>query len=531
MTLLAPHEAKLKACGLSSETWNRALLHSGSAAEVRELLGYGVQGGGLVIPYSDAYSRVRIDNPGPDGKRYRSPAGQGSHLYVPPILAVDVLGDPSIALHVTEGEFKALKATQEGIPTLAIAGVWAWKQKIHGRTFSIPDLDRVMWKGRKVVVVFDSDLSDKPTVAWAEHALIVELRGRGADLYLLRLPDGPKGAKVGLDDFLVAEGVKAFRALPMHMPQEVDAERSPYRRLSDLADDYLLRLSTDHHRLSFNYDELDAHVRGLAAGEVCTILARTGVGKTALGLNFSRRMTDEGQVPTMVFSLEMQGTEIFERYVSMDSGIPGREIEQRARAEDPRVIERIRETVEHGEHIVIVEKPCMLEDIDKHLAVARDGSLWPSPLRLVFVDYLGMVGSDTRGGGRSLYEQTSRIARGIKQIAKRHRVAILLACQVDREGGNGGTPIDLKAARDSGAIEEAADYILGCWRPALNDQLPKEERRAKRREFMIRILKNRSGPSPRTVTLNFDTTSLRITSPIPASTEPEPEWVQEGTAQ
>jgi hypothetical protein len=42
MTLLGPHEAKLKACGLTPETWSRARLHSGSPAEVREILGYGV---------------------------------------------------------------------------------------------------------------------------------------------------------------------------------------------------------------------------------------------------------------------------------------------------------------------------------------------------------------------------------------------------------------------------------------------------------------------------------------------------------
>ena len=137
-----------------------------------------------MIPYADDYARVRIDNPGPDGKRYRSPAGRGNRLYVPSTLAVGVLADAAIALHVTEGEFKALKATQEAVPCLALPGVWSWKQKLHGKSFPIPDLERVTWTKRRVVVVFDSDLADKPTVAWAEHALIQELRRRGADVYV-----------------------------------------------------------------------------------------------------------------------------------------------------------------------------------------------------------------------------------------------------------------------------------------------------------------------------------------------------------
>jgi hypothetical protein len=520
-TLLEPHRKKLLACGLTLETWSKARLHSGSRQECKEILGWGTDGGGLVIPYDEHYARIRLDKPFPNGARYLSPKGHGNRVYFPTILDAGVLDNPAIALHITEGEFKALKASQEGVPCIAIPGVWSWRQKLHGQSIPIPDLDGVVWRRRKVVVVFDSDVKDKPTVAWAEHALVIELRERGAEVFLIRLPTDSRGEKYGLDDYLVAEGVAAFKALPMQTPQEVDAEQSPYRRLSDLADEYLLRLSTDHHRLPLGFQELDAIVRGLAAGEVCTILARTGVGKTALGLNFIRRMTDDSKLPAMMFSLEMQGTEVFERLVSMDSGIPGREIEERAKAEDPQIIARLRETVEHGQHIVIIEKPCTLEDIDKHLTVARDGSLWPSPLRLVFVDYLGMVGSDARGS-RSLYEQASRVARGIKQLAKRHHVAVLLACQVDREGGNGGTSIDLKAARDSGAIEEAADYLLGCWRPSLNDELPKEERRTRRKEFVIRILKNRSGRSPHTVTLHFDPTSLRISSPVFQSAESEP---------
>jgi hypothetical protein len=535
MTLLDPHRAKLLACGLTMETWSRARLHSGTPEEVREILGYGVQGGGLVIPYDEQYARVRINNPGPDGKRYRSPKDQGNHLYIPPTLAAGVLDDPSVPLHVTEGEFKALKATQESIPCVALPSVWSWKTKIHGKTFSIADLDRVAWKGRKAIVVFDSDLAEKPTVAWAEHALICELRTRGAEVYILRLPDGSKGAKVGLDDYLVAEGVKAFRALPMQTPQEVDTEASPFRRMSDIADEYILRLAQVHHRLQLGYPGLDGVVRGLAPGEVLTILARPGVGKTAFALNLMARMSGEGKIPTPFFSLEQQAVEVFERVASMFIGWSGREIEERTRAEDPRALDQLRDVVDRWQHCVIVEKPCTLEQLDTLLETARAGSLWAEPLRLVVVDYLGIIGVSRPGA--SLYEQTSRIARTLKNLAKRHHVALVVACQVDREGGTGGEPISLKMARDSGAIEEAADYLLGLWRPALNDKLPREERLAKKGEMVVRVLKNRSGPAPKTISLHFDATTLRIealpapapaAAPAPAEPPPPadaPAWV------
>src|SRR5262249_13985218 len=187
MTLLEPHRKKLTACGLAPETWSRARLHSGSEAEVKDVLGYGGAGTGLVIPYTDTYARVRIDNPGPDGKRYRSPRGQGNRLYVPANLDPRSLADISRPIHVTDGECKALKAWRDGLVCLALPGACAWKTNLRGRPLPIAALDGVPWKGGAVVLVFAPDLGENPAVAWAENQLCQELRGRGAIVYVVRL--------------------------------------------------------------------------------------------------------------------------------------------------------------------------------------------------------------------------------------------------------------------------------------------------------------------------------------------------------
>jgi len=132
-------------------------------------------------------------------------------------------------------------------------------------------------------------------------------------------------------------------------------------------------------------------------------------------------------------------------------------------------------------------------------------------LRLVVVDYLGLIG---QARPTSTYDHTSRVARELKNFAKRHRVALVVACQVDREGDSGGKDITLKMARDSGVIEEAADYLLGLWRPELAEGIRREERLAAQGQLKVRVLKNRSGPAPKTITLQFDPDSLRITGPI-----------------
>ena len=305
--------------------------------------------------------------------------------------------------------------------------------------------------------------------------------------------------------------------------QAADDSPHDFLRVSDLADAYLLRASQPHHRIQLGYRELDSWLRGLAPGEVCTIMARPGVGKTAFALNLIDRMTSPEQLPILMFSLEQQGTEIFERITSMVTGWPGREVEERARLEDPALTDQLRAICDRWRHVVFVEKPCALEQVDKLLIEARSSNLWPEPLRLVVVDYLGMVGQSKPS---NVYEQTSRVARELKNYAKRHHVALVVLCQVDREGGSGGEPITLKMARDSGVIEEAADYLLGLWRPELKEGITREAREAVRGQFVVAVLKNRSGPAPKRVTLQFDSTSLRISAALVPDV---PAWVQATT--
>jgi AAA domain/Domain of unknown function (DUF3854) len=218
MMVVPGHRSELHASGLSDETIDAAGLYSATAAGVRDVLGYG-GGPGLVFPYASvngggAYARVKLDRADPDGKRYRSPARQPNRLYIPPLLDRVLLTDPGTPLWVTEGEKKALKACQEGLACLALPGVWSWRTRDHrDRSVPIPDLEHIVWRGRTVFVVFDSDLAANASVKLAEFGLARELSRRGAQVRAIRLPGGANGAKVGLDDYLLSHSVEALCAL------------------------------------------------------------------------------------------------------------------------------------------------------------------------------------------------------------------------------------------------------------------------------------------------------------------------------
>ena len=67
-------------------------------------------------------------------------------------------------------------------------------------TGPILDLDRVDWKGRKVTIVFDSNIATNESVRAARSKLSCELKGRGADVLWADLPE-IQGVN-GIDDLL-----------------------------------------------------------------------------------------------------------------------------------------------------------------------------------------------------------------------------------------------------------------------------------------------------------------------------------------
>lgn len=250
--LLPQHLADLKKSGLTDETIATSGVYSERDPEkVKELLGGYLSdkstralGPCLAFPFSgpdgkpmtwgrrDAdgretvipFVRLKPDRPRlRKGKpvKYESPLGSSNRVYLPPGVG-PLLGDPTKELLIVEGEKKALAVTQHGFSTIGLAGVWNWavkrpKDPKTGRGTGprklIDDLDRIVWKNRRVTIVFDSDLAEKPPVAWARWHLAQALTERGADVRVIDLPGGPDGAKCGLDDFLLAHSADALRTL------------------------------------------------------------------------------------------------------------------------------------------------------------------------------------------------------------------------------------------------------------------------------------------------------------------------------
>ena len=141
----------------------------------------------------------------------------------------DLMIDPSVPLFITEGVKKGDALRTHGYCAIALAGVWNWNNKVE-------DWSRVNLKDRDVYIVFDSDVASKREVQGAIKALKAYLTRQGAAVTIVYLP-GNADKKVGIDDYLLANGKDAFDRLTEQAkenPEDHTLENvSPYAETKD----------------------------------------------------------------------------------------------------------------------------------------------------------------------------------------------------------------------------------------------------------------------------------------------------------
>ena len=143
--------------------------------------------------------------------KYEYPVGAGNEIYVPPALADDPrLEDAGTPLLLSEGEKKALIATQEGHVAVSINGVDGARDVAAGLDGDgdclLPRLDLYIKEDREVLIAFDwPDTIKNTNVIRAATKLARMCLAKGAQPQMLYLTLYEEGApiKLGLDDFAV----------------------------------------------------------------------------------------------------------------------------------------------------------------------------------------------------------------------------------------------------------------------------------------------------------------------------------------
>ena len=196
--------------------------------------------------------------------------------------------------------------------------------------------------------------------------------------------------------------------------------------------------------------KINKKMRGLRQGEVCILQARPGVGKSLIAQTAIHSVVRQQRMTSVMFSIEMPKEQFFERSASIESKWSTEAVEEKYLNDNHADID---DKFTDLQMLYVVDKAGLsLGDIQETIENIGD-------VGFVIVDYMSLV----RAPGNNLYERTSYVARHLKEVAKETQTAILMLSQVSREGGDGTAEITLSMGRDSGAIEEAGDFVWGVW--------------------------------------------------------------------
>ncbi|MBP8639777.1 MAG: replicative DNA helicase [Oscillospiraceae bacterium] len=232
--------------------------------------------------------------------------------------------------------------------------------------------------------------------------------------------------------------------------------------------------------------DLDSAILGLNKGDLVLIASRPGMGKTSIALNIAMHVAKNTPKTVAIFSLEMSREQLATRLLAGEALIDSQKL-LTGRLSQP-------EWQRLGTAASTISETNILIDDNPTLSVAEMNSQCRrlENLGLVVIDYLQLMQSAGSGhtySGENRQQAVSDMSRMLKIMAKELNVPVICLSQLSRanEGRADKRPL-LSDLRESGAIEQDADIVIGLYRDGYYDP-----ECANPNDAEAKILKNRHG--------------------------------------
>ena len=240
------------------------------------------------------------------------------------------------------------------------------------------------------------------------------------------------------------------------------------------------------------YPSIDNLIGGFQGGNLSILAAATGMGKTVTALNLMIKMA-ERDIKVLFFSLEMNNDELFTRIAAIKTFINSEKIRNRELNDSEwgllwsfygsEIFEKL------NKNIKLHEKSNL--NISKIESIVRK-----TKADIIICDYLGLITGEKRN---NTYEEISDVSRRLKLLAIETDKPIIALHQLNRDSKDRKDKRPkLSDIRDSGKIEQDADFIFFVYRPAYYDTS------ADKTELQFIIAKSRhSGGAGKIANLTF----------------------------
>ena len=240
------------------------------------------------------------------------------------------------------------------------------------------------------------------------------------------------------------------------------------------ANEILENINEEKSRIVLNnFNMLDEKLK-LVQGDFLIIGATTGMGKSGFLLNLMNDLMNKYQC--IYFNMEMSKSTIYKRIISIKSDIPIYSINNPSEYQKKLIENTLKEI--NQKDIYVEHKSNDIKTIKSLISKIKN----EKKHTIVFIDHLGLTRIESM---KSLYEQTTEVAKELRQICLDYDCTIIGASQLNR-GAYNSEEITLSMLKDSGELENSASKVILLYKQEKGvDEI--------KQKMNIEIAKNRDG--------------------------------------
>lgn len=203
---------------------------------------------------------------------------------------------------------------------------------------------------------------------------------------------------------------------------------------------------------------IDDWMNGIGRNRLIVVAGRPGTGKTAFSLKAARSIAKQEFGPAVMFSMEMEQSELMDRMIADMTGVPFSEIQRCSLGMVEKNSITQAESMLNELHFCIDDTPRM--DIPYISAQCRKLKREHGQLGVIVIDYLGLLELHMQKNENKT-DAIGRVTKECKNLAREIGCSVILLSQMNREIEKRATkrPV-LSDLRESGNIEQDADMVI-----------------------------------------------------------------------
>ena len=276
---------------------------------------------------------------------------------------------------------------------------------------------------------------------------------------------------------------------------------SKFYSFEDTHQAWLESMAQKSPTMSLGFHQLNSAIE-IGRGEMLLVAGFSMTGKTTLALNLVNEIsTKDPKAKIAMFSVETQVAR--EHGQLLQNSIPVNKYDLRNGYYNGAfkiLPDEIRKRFENFQYRI--DPDLNFERIHRGLRML-ELSTWHAPADYVIVDHLSALGSDMLGK-KTEVETMTWVAHQLPRLVKNTKALWIVLIQLNAEHCNIHEPVKLAHIRSSKRIIDAADAIIGIFRP--DAETPENDNR-----FTINVLKNRQGAlNPTGIDFRWDWRHMKI---------------------